>query len=148
MGRFMALPKMFMSPVPVLRSSVAGLLRTLRTEEDKHVDYWCGFFGFKRLNSIENRGFDADFWVSVLVSSDDFHHFVVNLRGGVLYWDAYVEVHFSFKGNNRVSSAAHHAYKADGDSCEGCLCRFNRGKSARCLDFFPELIGFLKCVIV
>ena len=34
MGRFMAFPKMFMSPVPVLCRSVAGLFSTLRTDED------------------------------------------------------------------------------------------------------------------
>lgn len=34
MGRFIALPRRFMSPVPVLRRSVAGLFRMRRTEEE------------------------------------------------------------------------------------------------------------------
>src|SRR5450756_1342173 len=34
MGKFMAFPRIFMSPVPVLCRSVAGLLSTLRTDDD------------------------------------------------------------------------------------------------------------------
>ena len=106
----MAFPRMFMSPVPVLRSRVAGLFRTLRTETERTWTNGEALFASNGSTVSSTEALMPTLGLAVLVVRDDLHHFIVNLRGRVLDWDAYVKVHFSFKGNNRVSSAAHHAH--------------------------------------
>ena len=50
-GRFMALPKMFMPSVPVLRRSVAGLFNTFLTDYDSTCNR-VKPVNFKRLDRV------------------------------------------------------------------------------------------------
>ena len=70
---------------------------TLRTDEARTFTIGVAFLASNGSTVSITVALMPILGLAVLVGGDDFHHFVVDLCGGVLYGDAYVEVHFSFK---------------------------------------------------